>query len=239
MAISHVTSLGGGDTDADITVASVPSGTDRLYIVTGGTKHVTDVRITSISGGGLTWIDLQDQCSGRGNTMVDVWYAIGDAGGSFSITVTLTAAPSAAFVVIVDVFDGADPALPVRNAQGENTNGPDGACTGGSDNGTPNVQITIGDTGTSWAWVVTNFRNRTLVLDAEYTLRGDQSENTGGSEAHIKSATNDSPAASESADHTFSSGETDWSMVGLEIIAAAASAPRNPGAHGARLGHIF
>ncbi len=215
MAITFVSSHGAGVTSGVVVnVTSVPSGTNRLYIVAGGSKD-GDPRISSISGGGLSWIDLQDQCGGRNQTMVDVWYAIGSPVSSFTVVVTFDSI-DASLAALVDVYDGADPTTPVLNESGENTNGPGGACSGGTDDDAANIQTTIDTPATSVAWNVCHHRNRDITIDGDFTERGFATANSGGDQTQLTSSDRFDPVASESADHSLS-GVVDWSMVALEI----------------------
>ena len=133
---SHENSVASG---SSVSINSVASGTDKLYVVFVGTKSGTP-RISSISGGSLTWNDLGAQCGSRNQTMIDVWWAFGSPASAFTVSVTMTS--SAALAAAVEVYTGAASSGPI-NFTGENTNGPAGACSGGTDNTTPNVRTSL------------------------------------------------------------------------------------------------
>jgi hypothetical protein len=219
VALAFVSSHTNGGVDlSSIAVTSVPAGTDRLYIATVGSKSGAAL-VDTVSGGSLTWNLIKSQCGGRNQTRITSYYAIGSP-SSFTCTMDLDA-ESQGLAMVVDVYDGADTTAPVINAGGENTIGAnDTGCSAGSDNGSPNVQFTVGTTATSFGYTVSNTRNKTLTLDSEYTARGSAVGGSGGGQSRVDGADNDTPSSSESADH--SCGSTDWCILGMEIVEAPA-----------------
>ena len=79
----------GGATEANVvaTIGNVTAVSGNLYLASIVTKNQTDV--VSVSGLGLTWALVKAQCSGRGNTGVEIWMAIGNPSGDGVVTATL------------------------------------------------------------------------------------------------------------------------------------------------------
>jgi hypothetical protein len=221
VSLAFVSSHTNGDVDlSEIAVVSIPAGTDRLYIATVGTKSGAAL-VDTVVGGSLTWNLIKSQCSGRNQTRITSYYAIGSP-SSFTCTMSLDA-ESQGIAMVVDVYDGADTIAPVINGTGKNTVGlNDTVCDGGSDNGSPNVQFTVGTPSTSFGYTASNVRNKSLTPDGEYTQRGTAVGGSGGGQSQVDANENSSPSASESADH--SCGSTDWCTLGMEIVEASAVA---------------
>ncbi len=87
---------------------------------------------STVSGLGLTWTLVDEQCSARGTTGVSVWMAQGIAGPPGPVTAVL-ADFADALAIVVARYSGVDPATPVTPQASRNTLGSEGACSGGSD----------------------------------------------------------------------------------------------------------
>lgn len=112
------------------TASDVPANPGELYLASISTKKFR--RVVSLSGLGLSWQPLVTQCGGRSQTGVEVWYATGTPGSAGPVTAILDADPTAA-VIAVSRYSGADSIWPIGATLGSNSNGPNGACSGGSD----------------------------------------------------------------------------------------------------------
>ena len=214
-AISHEgTQTGTGTTT--ITVNNVGSGTDQLYLA-AVTIYATGVTVSSISGGSLTWSLQKRQCSARiTQSRVEVWQAFGSPASSFTVTVTLSGTATVASAA-VSQYSGVDTTTPTEGAAGSNTNGQNGACSGGTDSTNLSLSLTSTVNG-SMHYVATHPRHRALSSeDADYTQRAYISNSISGSGANLYVHDRTmSTAGTDSAVHAVSSA-VDWDMAGLVI----------------------
>ena len=111
-------------------------GTDQLYIVSIEKEYTAS--IVSVSGGGLTWNLAKEGCGSRthGNqTKLWTYYAFGSPGSAFGVKVDIDETQT--LLAIASRYTGADPTTPIEDINYQNTNGENGACTGGSDGNSP------------------------------------------------------------------------------------------------------
>jgi len=192
------------------TSASIGAVLNNLYVASIGTKDGVD--ITSVSGLGLSWTQVDEQCAGRDKTRVEVWVAQGTPSSGI---VTATAASSEDhLIIIVNRYSGVDTTTPTGAVASANTNGTDGSCSGGSDSTSYSFNLTTTDTD-SMVHVATNVRNKSHTPGASYT----EIIEINGSASLAISNQEVATAGSVTVDGTSSSA-TDWSVVALEIIAA-------------------
>lgn len=218
--VTHqATQTGSSVSSATVSVTSNGTGTNQLYVVAVAIYSASGSprTVSSISGGSLTWNHQKTQCAGRlGNPSIELWTAYGSPGSTFTATITLSAAPERASAT-VSQYSGADSTTPITGTAGSNTNGLNGACSGGTDNSSASLSLTSSIDG-SVHFVATHPRHRTITTaDADYTQRASVSNVSGGSSAnlYIHDRTM-STAGTDSADHTLNN-TADWDMVGTVI----------------------
>ena len=118
---------------ATVSAANVTAATNHLYLAAICPKPFKNV--DSVSGLGLTWAPVNSspatQCSGKSETSVSIWWAIGSPTGSGAVTANLASSATNA-VIIVSRYSGVDTGDPIGNAVSANTNGVAGGCTGGT-----------------------------------------------------------------------------------------------------------
>jgi hypothetical protein len=218
-AIVHEQSISSnGASTSSVTTGTISGGTNQLYIVAVANR--SNVGVSTVSGGSLTWTERVDACGGRGQQGLALWTATGSP-SSFTVTVTLGSS-SNGVAVTVTRYSGADQTTPVEDVVYENTNGETGACSGGTDGSS--ASVTTGSTAAnSTHYVATNTRNRTIsTADVDYTQRATDAGGSGGdlttvySHDYLKAATGD-----DTATHTLSS-TADWITAGLVIKPEAA-----------------
>ena len=214
MAIAvQSTHTGGGTTTASATVTGVTGGTDQVYVVGVGTDDNVDV--TSLSGGGLTWVEEVEQCSGRNFQGMRVFRAIGSPSG-FTLTVTLGATADSVAIIVVRL-SGVDQASPIDDAQGENTIGAnDVVCLGGIDNGNPTLTLTsILDASMHINFVAS--RNRDVIAAPNYTEEDAVAFGAGANETTVHAHTRVlNPAAADQASFTVTDSP-DWAFAGVVL----------------------
>ncbi|MGH7457068.1 MAG: InlB B-repeat-containing protein, partial [bacterium] len=113
------------------TSANLTGASGQLYLAAISTKD--NIAVTGVAGLGLNWTLLKAQCAGRNNTGVEVWMAQGTPSGNGAVTATFAARASDA-VIAVSRYSGVAAVNPLGNIFSSNTNGLNGACSGGNDN---------------------------------------------------------------------------------------------------------
>jgi hypothetical protein len=206
----------GGSTAASTvsTAGSLTGVSGDLYLAAISTRP--NATVSGISGLGLNWILVQAQCSGRNQTGVEVWMAQGTPNGDGPVTATFSSTPRNA-VISVSRYSGVHATSPVGSSVSGNTNGPDGACSGGTDSDTYAFNLTTTVDG-AVAYGAAAMRNKIHTPGAGYTERDEIQQGAGGDVASI--AVEDQRVASASTlavDGSFSSS-VDWAVIGLEII---------------------
>lgn len=132
MAIAFAEVQSGNQAATGTSVASASlgaGGSDSVYIALISTR--SNANVSALSGLGLTWNELKEQCAARAQTRIEAWYAYG-AGSSGAVTATH--ASSAVSLISVLRLTGVEVSEPVEQALGWNSLGLSGACTGGTDN---------------------------------------------------------------------------------------------------------
>ncbi|MGH7452589.1 MAG: hypothetical protein ACRENG_14675, partial [bacterium] len=121
---------GGSSGSTTVTTSTNLTGANgHLYLAAISTRPRKLVQ--SVTGLGLNWTLVKSICSGNNSsTGMDVWMAQGTPSGSGAVTATFGSAPSTA-VIAVSRYSGVAATNPIGNVIAGNTNGLNGACTGG------------------------------------------------------------------------------------------------------------
>ena len=190
---------------------------DHLYLASIVTKNLTDV--LSVEGLGLAWTRVKAQCSGRSNTGVEIWKAIGNPTGDGVVTANLASTPSNS-IIAVTRYSGVDPSTPLGMTISGNTLGLDGACSGGADTSFYAFDFsTLADGSNIFGAIA--LRNRRHTPGAGYAERGEfvQDGALGGDKATLAIVDRliDTPST-VTLDGTFNKN-VDWAVAGIEIRA--------------------
>jgi hypothetical protein len=220
--VSHEQAAFGFATNAlTVSSTSLSGGTDQFYVAT--VANYQNRPITSVSGLGLTWTKVIDQCGARSATGTQMWYAAGSPQTAGVVTATFGSTTQVANIVVTR-YAGVDQVQPFVNAHGENTLGENGACVGGTD--TRPATLTVSPT-TAGSLVVTavNARTRTVTsVPTGYLQRAYVQAGTSGALTQLY--------VYESAPSVFTpqllsfnlSGISDWGTAGL-VLQPAQSTP--------------
>ena len=112
------------------TAGSLTAVAGDLYLAAISAK--ANIGVDSISGLGLEWKQLREQCSGQGHTGLEVWWALGAAGDDGVVTATFSSTVTNT-VIIVSRYSGVDVANPFGDIVLGNTKGEeDVSCSGGT-----------------------------------------------------------------------------------------------------------
>jgi hypothetical protein len=200
----------------------VTAAPGQLYLAAVSSKP--DRLVDSVSGLGLDWSPVTEQCAGRSQTGVELWAAWGAPGGDGPVTATLARAPKNA-VIVVSRYSGVDLLDPIGNLVSGNTNGTEGACSGGTDGDV--YRFDLGTTAPgSVVYGAAAMRSKAHEPGLLYTEQLEFVQgSSGGSSASL--AVQDRPVAVPSTvavDGTFSRS-VDWAVAAVEIRASGSSEP--------------
>ena len=179
-----------GASAASITVSNVTAGTDQLYLISVA-LYGTNMTVSSVTNdGGRTFALKRSQCSARiSQPQVEIWEAFGTPSGTFSVTANISGTATVVSAA-VSRYSSADTTTPTEGVAGSNSNGQNGACTGGLDNAIQTLSLTSTVDG-SVHYVTTHTRNRVLSSeDADYTRRAyldNTASGAGGAGSHAPS----------------------------------------------------
>jgi hypothetical protein len=112
-------------------------GTDQTYVLFIATRDNNDV--TGVTGGGLTWTEQVEQCSGREQQGIRLWTAQCSFGPAFEVTITWNDDGSEPIVAVLSRYSGVGS---LEDSTGENTIGAGGACDNGDDTDSPRLTLT-------------------------------------------------------------------------------------------------
>lgn len=233
------TSEGGSENSASVsTSGSLAAVAGDLYLAAVSYKPARSV--SAVSGLGLTWTRVDEQCSGRRQTGVSVWQAQGNPSGSGSVTATLDSAPFSA-VIAVSRYTGVNPTAPIGGVASGNTNGAEGGCSGGTDNTAYTIDLPVAASG-SIAYGAVALRHRRHAPGVGYTETAEISAGSGGNAAGAALQERLVPSAATTPVNGSFSSSLDWAVIGVEIRAgsvAASSASETPITLAAALGAVI
>ncbi len=202
------TGTGTATSSATVTTgANLTAVSGHFYLAAVTSKPAPE--IVSVSGLGLTWVLLRDQCSGRNQPRVAVWIGQGTPTSADPVTATFASAPGAS-AIAVSRFSGVDPLTPTGSLVSGNTT-QNGACSGGSDGA-----IIFG---------AAAMRNKTHTPVNGFTERTEIAAGSGGSAAGL--AVVDQSIAG-SANVSFAgnfSSNVDWAAIAVEIKPSQTTLP--------------
>jgi uncharacterized repeat protein (TIGR02543 family) len=214
--IVHEETQTGGSSGSPVvkTSTSLTAISGQLYLAAISTRP--KVSVQSVSGLGLTWTLVRAQCSGRNTTGVEVWKALGTPSANDTVRATLAGLPTNA-AIAVSRYSGVDGVSPIGNTISGNTNGPNGACSGGVDSNAYSLNLTTTMNGAMVYGAVT-MRSKTHIRGTGYTERVEFHQGT-VSNTMASIATEDQTFASAGTvvvDGSFNAS-VDWAVVALEM----------------------
>jgi hypothetical protein len=222
----HIQSVSGGSTSSSSvsspSISVSPGGGGNLYMASIATKPFTQV--DSVSGLGLSWNKLIVQCSGRSQTGVSVWFAVGgNAAGT--VTANLASTPSNA-IIAVSVYNGVDTIEPIHQISAANTKGVGGGCIGGIDSSNYTQFLPVGDNSLLYSSVA--IRSASNTPPSGFTERVEKYQGSGGDVAGIAVQDQSFTHASDVVFTGYLSTNVDWALEAIEIRGGAGSFGCNP-----------
>ncbi len=208
------TVTGGSVTSSTVaTSAPVGAASDALYLAAVSFKP--NLAVTSVSGLGLAWSPVRQQCGGRAQTGIALFQARGSPSAGGVVTASLAGTASAA-VIAVSRYSGTTSTGTIGDVVSANTNGTSGACSNGVDTAGYAFDLASGASN-SLVFVAAAMRSHDHVPGAGYTEIAEAYAGTGGSTAGTSLAERLlGSAATVSVNGTFS-GATDWAVVAAEV----------------------
>ena len=221
--VVHQETQTGGSTGSNSvsTTAPLTAASGDVYVAAIGSKSY--VAVQSVSGLGLNWARVREQCAGRNQTGVEVWLGQGTPNGNDVVSATLAGTPNNA-VIAVSRYSGV---ATVGNVVAGNTNGVDGACTGGSDSNSYAFDLATTAEG-SVVYSAAAIRNKRHEPGAGYTERAEVLQGSGGSTASVVVQDRSVPSPATVAVEGSLSSTVDWAVVALELRPGAQSAGSRP-----------
>jgi hypothetical protein len=213
--ILHEATVSGGSSNSTTvsTAGPVAAGPGELYLaaVSSG-EHVS---VTDVSGLGLTWTSLGEQCAGRGQTGVAVWWALGSPTEGL-VTASLASAPNNA-VIAVSRYSGVDSNNPIGAVASANTNGPgDTVCSGGTDSSSYSAELTTTGSKTV-AYGAAAIGDEGHTPGSGYIERLEASQGVGSMQIGIAVEDKSVPAPATVAVDGTMGKNVDWAVMGVEI----------------------
>ncbi len=213
--LHEVESGGASDTSSVRTDEAVTAADGNLYLAAIASKP--HVWVADVSGLGLSWSPLHQQCAGRGQTGVAVWQASGTPVDDDRVTATFASAPRNA-VISVSRYEGRRD-LSATQVAGANSTGQPGVCAGGADEASYGFDLAVTAAGSS-VYLAVAMRSRDHLPGAGFVERaelyqGDLAGNQVGLSVAEGSATGPPSTAVTGA----FDGATDWAAVAVELDA--------------------
>lgn len=207
------------------TSGTIPAVENELYlahIVTGKAAGGSPA-VSSVAGLGLTWALVAAQCAGQNTRRLEVWYAIGSPTSDGAVTATLASAPDVAYIS-VQRWSGAVTAAPIGASSKYNTNGVNGACSGGADNDDATGAITTTADNSAVVVGVAFDVDESLAATSGWTElnRSQTSSEIIGLGTEYKRVATAGAVTVGAANNLEST--TDWALVAVEILGAERSA---------------
>jgi uncharacterized repeat protein (TIGR02543 family) len=195
------------------TTTNLTGASGQLYLAAISTRP--KMQASSVSGLGLTWTLVKSQCSGRGNTAIEVWMAQGVPDGNSVVTATFASAPTSA-VIAVSRYSGVNELSPIGNMISGNTAGVGGGCTSGGDASVYSFNLTATAKGTLVFGAIA-MRSKLHTPGSGYTERAEIMAGSAGTAASVAVADKIVDLASTVAIDGSFNGTADWAVVALEI----------------------
>jgi hypothetical protein len=212
------------DPNTVTTSDSLAAVDNHLYLATVATNPGSTASVDSVYGLGLTWALVKAQCTGQNRQRVEVWKALGSPTGNGIVSADISnpGGDTQNVVIAVSRYCGVDTINPTGNVVSANTNGVDGACSGGTNSDTYSVDLTT-TSSNSFAYGAVAIKEKIHTPGAGYTERVEFHYGMGADTAGV--ALEDSSISSSSTvavNGTFDS-PLDWAVIGVEIMAGTLS----------------
>jgi hypothetical protein len=203
----------GGSLDSiSIAVTNMTAVAGHLYLAAVSTRF--NVAVNTITGMGLTWTRLAAQCGAREQTGIEVWWAQGSA-TSGTVTATLQSTAATA-VMVVARYSGTAASNPVAMLVAGNTDGINGACSGGTDTSSYSFSVTTTQNNAIVFGAVAT-RTRTNSPGAGYSERTEVGQGSAGELVRIAIVDRPVPSTTSLPLNGTLNGTADWAVIGVQV----------------------
>ncbi len=185
----------------------------NLYLAAVATRN--DVPVVSLTGLGLNWSRVKAQSGGRGQDAVEVWMAQGTPNVSGAVTATLASAADFSTIAVAR-YSGVSPTAPIGNVVSANTNGFNGASSGGTDQSSYDFNLSPTDSNSLVVSAVT-MRMRSHTPGDEFSQRAEIYSGSGGGTASVGVQDRTTADLQSVPVYGSFSSNVDWAAVAVEI----------------------
>jgi hypothetical protein len=210
--LEEVREGGAGGTSSATTATNVTGVAGHLYLAAVSTRPHREV--DAVDGLGLSWTRMVAQCAGRDQTGIELWWAQGTA-TTGTVRATLASAATNVLIVVAR-YSGVASANPVAALVAGNTNGADGACSGGTDSNDYSFDVTTAQDNALVVGAVT-MRTRTHTPGPGYTERSEAAQGTTGDMTTIALVDRLVSNATSLPLNGTLSGDVDWAVIGVAL----------------------
>jgi hypothetical protein len=186
-----------------------------LLLAAISTRPLTPV--VAVSGLGLEWVPVAEQCAGRAQTGVAVWMAQGVTAAG-PVEATLSSDVESA-VIAVSRYSGVDAATPLGAMVGANTRGVGGSCSGGDDDTSYSFDLDAAE-GTS-VFAAIAHRHRVHSTGPDLVERATVRTGSGGGAASVSIVGREAGSSGTVTVSGSFDGDVDWAGLALEIRTAS------------------
>lgn len=212
----------GSSAATTVVSAALSAGVDHLYLAYIYTDCSTGAPdVTGVTGLGLTWSLVEAQCSGQGEHRLEVWSAIGSPSAG-AVTASLNSPLDAAYIAVMR-WSSVLASDSIGAIVAYNTNGLDGACSGGVDNDDATGTITTTATGSAVAMGIAH--DATFSHTAGWTARVSNVATGGTLNASLETVIVPGVGATTVGAANNLSGADDWVLVAVEVLGALRVVP--------------
>lgn len=201
-----------------VTSGDLGDGAGDLYLAAISTRPIGSV--TSVSGLGLAWMPVEEQCAGRSQAGIEVWKAHGATSGAGPVAASLAQSAEHAAIAVVR-YSGVDLADPVGAVVSANTNGVGGACSGGDDNGSYSFDLEVGPGAIVFGALA--HRHRLHSEGPDFTERAEIHEGTLGNTVSVSVVDRKVEVPGDVTVSGSFSGAVDWAGIAVEVRPGAGS----------------
>ncbi|MBD3386051.1 T9SS type A sorting domain-containing protein [candidate division KSB1 bacterium] len=196
-------------------VFNTPS--NALYLAAISTKPYRPV--IDLDGLGLSWEKLKAQPAGRSQTGVEIWMARGMPTENSTITADLQSAPLNALISVVQ-YQGVDTDLPLGTVTSVNTNGIDGAASGGNDSDAYSFSFST-TTAQAQLFSAVAMRHKTHTPGSGYAGIIQLHQGSGGDMAGLALQQRTAAEPQTLTVEGAFSGSVDWAVIAIELRPAS------------------
>ncbi len=218
--VTRVQTLQGASTGQNqvTTSGALSTALNALYLAAVSTKPYRPV--VNINGLGLSWEKVKAQPAGRSQTGVEIWMARGMPSETSTITADLQSAPLNALISVVQ-YQGVDTALPLGAVASVNTNGIDGAASGGNDSDTYSFSVST-TTAQAQLFSAVAMRHKSHTPGSEFSEIIQLHQGSGGDMVGLALQERTTAEPQTLTVEGSFSGSVDWAVIAIELRPASA-----------------